>query len=101
MPRTGPPPRVETSLKGCSYIPALDDRTRGTRNLQHFSSNCIIIIILIDETMIVDSQKIENFDSEAIVVREKRNSFREISKKLPRKDASSIFFLPIVLLLLF
>lgn len=50
MPRTGPPPRVETSLKGCSYIPALDDRTRGTRNLQLFSSNCIIIIILIDRS---------------------------------------------------
>ena len=83
MPRTGLPPRVETSLKGCSYIPALDDRTRGTRNLQLFSSNCIIIIILIDETMIVDSQKIENFDSKAIVVRVKKILFM----KSPRKDA--------------
>lgn len=72
----GPPPRVETSLttccahkttlscaKGRSYRTCVDDRTRGTRNLQLFSfqlrrSN--------------DSRLAENFDSEAIVVREKK-----------------------------
>ena len=69
----------ETTPKKCSYILAFDDRTRVISNF--FLPNCIIIISLNDGTTIIDSQKMENFDSEAIVVREKKNSFREISRE--------------------